>query len=594
MLISFLVTSLAPIVLVIIFAYFNSATIIQNNYYELTAVNLEQTQRSLTISLDSYEDILYQLYTDDQIIGLTDSMNKDIDVALSRNQLQRILRGILFTKDYLQSITIITQNGAEVFAEKFSGYTTVNVWLENYDLSREQIYQETKSDNETHIYPTQYVDNFAGQDYYLFHMAHRIVNYRNVGAEYGIVVLSIDERLLSDICVPEGVKSGQELISFNFIADNTGRVISYADKTLLAKRVFAASGLQDKAEAYEAFVAGSGVAGSSPIITHTVHDDILNWDIISVANQTESFEQLSVQQNVLVVTLLLSVSAIVVMILLQAKRLTQSIKTVVDTMSSIGHNDFTVRLAKNPDMPLEIETIATNFNSMMTRLEESVDEVKKAGDKQREAEIAALEAQIDPHFLYNTLDTINWMAIESEEYEISNAIGALAAILRYGVHNSNGIVTIKEELDWLNQYLTLQKIRLKNSFSSEISVETGIESRRIHKMLLQPFVENAIIHGFEDAQRECRLAVKIARQEETLLIEIIDNGCGMSPELVERVNRSEHVGDNKSGIGTENAISRIKMYYGDRASVTVFSEPGKGTTVRIVIPHDGAETEDEA
>ncbi len=86
-------------------------------------------------------------------------------------------------------------------------------------------------------------------------------------------------------------------------------------------------------------------------------------------------------------------------------------------------------------------------------------------------------------------------------YEISNAIGALAAILRYGVHNSNGIVTIKEEIDWMNQYLTLQKIRLKNSFQSEISVEPGIEPARIHKMLLQPFVENAIIHGFEGAQR---------------------------------------------------------------------------------------------
>jgi len=581
LIISFLVTSIVPITLVNIFAYYNSATIIQNNYNELIAVNLEQTKRNLNITLDSYEDILYQIYTDDQIISLVNNINIGEDVALSRNPLQRMLRGFLFSKDYLQAITIIPRNGDAVICERLTGSNIENLLLKNYDLSQEQIYNEITADNLTHIYSTRYAGSFAGKDHYLFHMGHRIINYKNVNAQYGAIILSIDEQMLKDVCISENYDEERNIISFNFIVDENGRVVSFADDAMIAKQI---SDSPDKKKAYETFVLESGIFESTNIVIHIEHDDVLNWDIVNVADQAASIQQLRFQQYILIFALLLSVSAIMVIIVFQANRLTKSIKIVVDTMNSTGRNDFTSRLEKTADMPLEIETIAMNFNSMMERMEKSVDEVKKASDRQRNAEIAALEAQINPHLLYNTLDTINWMAIEKDEFEISNSIGALANILRYGVNNSNGIVTIKEEVGLLKQYLLLQEIRLKNLLSSEISVEPEVMSFKIHKMLLQPFVENAIIHGFGSSKQDANLTIKIGKEENDIIVEIIDNGCGIKPEYVEKINKGESVGTNKSGIGIENSITRIKMYYGEKAKVSVFSTLGIGTRVRIEIP----------
>lgn len=149
----------------------------------------------------------------------------------------------------------------------------------------------------------------------------------------------------------------------------------------------------------------------------------------------------------------------------------------------------------------------------------------------------ALEAQINPHFLYNTLDTINWMAIDNKEYEISNSIGALAHILRYGIDNSNGIVTIREECGWLKQYLFLQQTRLKSTFQCRIHVEPELFDCRIHKLLLQPFVENSILHGFDGVNRVHILTVTIAEREEKLCAEIYDNGRGILESMVEQMNQ---------------------------------------------------------
>ena len=108
-----------------------------------------------------------------------------------------------------------------------------------------------------------------------------------------------------------------------------------------------------------------------------------------------------------------------------------------------------------------------------------------------------MEAQINPHFLYNTLDTINWMAIDKDEFDISNAINSLATILRYAIADSSGEVFVRDEIDWLKKYIYLQQFRLKNNFTCSINVDPDVMDLRIHKLLLQPFVENSILHGFE-------------------------------------------------------------------------------------------------
>jgi two-component system sensor histidine kinase YesM len=179
-------------------------------------------------------------------------------------------------------------------------------------------------------------------------------------------------------------------------------------------------------------------------------------------------------------------------------------------------------------MPLEIESIADGFNDTLEKLNEAI-------TRQQEAQIVALEAQINPHFLYNTLDTINWMAIDRDEYDISNAISSLATILRYAIVNSNAEVSIREESEWIKKYIYLQQYRVKNRFSCSINVAPDTMDAGIHKLLLQPFVENAIVHGFEKDIQDAELVLNIEKKDENVEIRIEDNGSGMDDELMDMI-----------------------------------------------------------
>ena len=224
----FSVTSIIPILLLSLFFYYNISDIIRKNIEELTIKNLEQTANTLKLKLKSYEDLLYQMYTDDNIVALVDKINNEEDLAVSVNQLRRLIRGLFYTKDHIRSISIITSQGIVITYHQQTSVTNKNPWIENFSLTEKQIYEEASSDNRTHIFPTEYGTNFANEDYYLFHMAHRIIDYKDINRRYGIVIISIDEALLREVCLTQ--ENSEYADNFNFIVDNKGRIISYINK----------------------------------------------------------------------------------------------------------------------------------------------------------------------------------------------------------------------------------------------------------------------------------------------------------------------------------------------------------------------------
>ena len=235
----------------------------------------------------------------------------------------------------------------------------------------------------------------------------------------------------------------------------------------------------------------------------------------------------------------------------------------------------------------EIGTITDNFNEMTVKVRELIREVTEAEENQKNAEIRALEAQINPHFLYNTLDSINWMAIEKEEYEISKMIRNLGVILRYSVNKSNQIVTIRELADWLEKYISLQQMRFNDAFSYCLNIEEETYNKKVYKLLLQPFVENAIIHGFKEMESGGLLQIDImpAQHDQGIVIIIEDNGKGMPQEMLKCYNnREEAIKDEGKSIGLHNAFSRMNMYYGEKASWNVSSMEGMGTVITLRLP----------
>lgn len=243
----------------------------------------------------------------------------------------------------------------------------------------------------------------------------------------------------------------------------------------------------------------------------------------------------------------------------------------------------------------EVGRIGQKFREMVNSNLELSEYLLHAQLKEREAQLLLLQAQINPHFLYNTLDTINWMAIDRDEYEISNMITTLARILRYGISDSNGVVKIRDEVEWLKQYIFLQQTKLKNSFDCHIDVEPELLDRSIHKLLLQPFLENAILHGFEGVDRTYSLQMVMRRDNDSIEIRIEDNGCGIPEEIVREMNQGIfRKTEDKNHIGMENAITRLYMYYGEKTNVVIKSRQGEGTLVQIRIPITGVEEKSES
>jgi sensor histidine kinase YesM len=212
--------------------------------------------------------------------------------------------------------------------------------------------------------------------------------------------------------------------------------------------------------------------------------------------------------------------------------------------------------------------------------------VTKLTKAQLRAELSAVEAQINPHFIYNVLDRINWVAIDNGQDRISNMLNGLASLLRYSINNIDMLVPLAAEIEWMQKYIYIQNER----FGRDIIFTCEIEDRwdfNIHKMLLQPLVENSILHGFEGHEgiAEIRLLAQM-RDDGRVEITLKDNGCGINPQALKNVrsvigNREQALSNN---IGISNVSARLWHYYGKSAAMEISSCLGEGTEVRLLIP----------
>lgn len=582
---SLLIAALLPILLIDLIMYNRYLDILHNNTRELTQANLQQTKTALGTWIDSYGDIMYQVYSDDGINKMLNEYYNFQSAERTESYLNSELRSLLHTKDYIMAITIVTSQGDTFFCDKITPSSSHTFWINHYSMTMPQIYELAVSNPDTTYFSTEYAKTIPSKKYYLFHMAHSTTY--NVGPEgkKAVVIVSIDEQLLEGICNPEDSDTSEMM---TFIVDSNGYIVSFADSSYLSKQLNVA-GLNDehKKAKYLEFVKKSKVLEDENLTVEISHENKLNWDIINVSSKNHYEDEIAQIQQ-MVITLAVGSGILVIgIILVTIRYLLRSIDVIVDNMNHVKQGDTKVRISNTHKMPDEVATIAEHLNKMLDQLDYSIEKEKLLSERERVAEIAALEARINPHFLYNTLDTINWMAIDNNEVEISNAISALGKILRYGINESNGVVTIATELDWLNQYIFLQQTRLKDTFEYVTNIDPEVMQYRIHKLLLQPFVENSIIHGFNGKSGVHRLEIKMT-VDTMLNIEITDNGIGMGEEQVQMINSGKFQQyDDKYHVGMENAFQRINMYYGENTQVYIKSSLGVGTTVCIQIPKDG-------
>ncbi len=570
----FVVTLTVPIILFSVFMSYNTFKMLKRSTENLMIINMKQMDDNIRLLIDSYEDLLYQVYTDDEMVMWLDKLNSDRDVYVTVGQIRRYLQGLLNTKDYIRAITVISRDGKVITYDRMTSATYESSWLNHFSMTKEEVYEEVSSDNAIHMFPTEYATKFAGEEYYLFHLAHRIIDYKDLNKENGIVILSLDEDLLNSVLQMEQVE-----MHHTFLVNEKFQIISALEKEMIGKKIDNNKrNISDRVKIYKEFLSENFEYDAFYMSFNYYHDELYGWDIVNVTDQSSFMEEIIGKIGLIIAVGIILLFMDILLVGRLLGELADSVKHIVIKMKEVEGGDLSIRIPLEERMPMEIEMIAEQFNGTLERLGTALEGQKKA-------EIKALEAQINPHFLYNTLDTINWMAIEKEEYDISNMISALANILRYAISNYSEKVEVRNEVDWLRQYIFLQQYRFKHKFVYRLDVEEDVMHYRIHKLMFQPFVENAIIHGFDKGQSCYLLEIMAQKTDDKLKVIIRDNGKGMPEEIVDKVNAGLPVGgEGKDHIGIDNAISRLHMYCKAREKVQIKSKAGKGTEITLWIP----------
>ena len=233
----------------------------------------------------------------------------------------------------------------------------------------------------------------------------------------------------------------------------------------------------------------------------------------------------------------------------------------------------------------EIQHLGKTIRSMAEQMRQLMDDVVREQEQKRKNELDALQSQINPHFLYNTLDSIVWM-VESERYEEAiSMVTALANLFRISLSQGKTIITIAEEFQHAKNYISIQKVRYKNKFEVEFSLDEKLKDYLTIKLVIQPILENAIYYGMEAMDGDGEILVRGYEKDGDIYIDMIDNGIGMPPEQVE-ILLKEGVQKRKrgSGIGLINVDQRIKLYFGEDYGLHIESEPDEGTKVTIHLP----------
>lgn len=245
----------------------------------------------------------------------------------------------------------------------------------------------------------------------------------------------------------------------------------------------------------------------------------------------------------------------------------------------------------NLDTPIAIEGfyevrhLGQSVQSMSIKIKELMEDVVREHENKRKSELDVLQSQINPHFLYNTLDIIVWMIENEEKEDAAKVVTALARFFRISLSKGKTMITLEEELEHVYHYLTIQQLRYRHKFAYDIKISDGVKSLYTLKLIVQPLVENAIYHGMIYADGEGRISIEAYEEEEKVCISINDNGLGMTEEKVDQLLKGTLPSSKKgSGIGVKNVNQRLKLYFGEAYGIAIDSELDRGTKVIVTLP----------
>jgi len=565
---------IVPVTVMSINSYVSSQRLLERKYTDLLLDIAKQSNIRISEYLKEIEKItLVSSYGMNRYSSLVYQEEYPIQDFLhysndeSENITYRVLMNYILMKDRLFSIYIYSLNGGrDMFV-----HSTEPIDYSYRPLQEPWFREFLASDRKVVILDPQVDKQIRNKNKYAVLHARKVFDMSN-GRLLGVMVASIDINFIGLF-----TNRLQEGLRTNFtIVDQHNRIIYHANSQLIGRSFQDIMPFRDEKGITQAW-------GEDYLVVRSPFEE-LPWTTYLYAPLSEiSAEGAILKQNMFILAGLILVFASFTSIFLSTviarpiKKLMRNItlveKGLFDNLPVIDSND-------------EIGELSRRFNRMSSELKQLVSRIQKEEKEKAMAEIRALQSQINPHFLYNTLGSVKWIASMQKADKIVEMTEALISILRYTAKLESSMVTLREEIDNIRNYIIIQNVRYYNRIQLQIQVDDSLLDNRMPKLILQPIVENAIFHGFAELEDEGIITVRAHRYDEGIQIEISDNGAGIDPATAEWLNRELRSAENiqTSGIGLPNVQRRIQLHYGDRYGIGFHSAQGQGTTFVITLP----------
>lgn len=307
------------------------------------------------------------------------------------------------------------------------------------------------------------------------------------------------------------------------------------------------------------------------------------WKMVGISYVDEIVRNKRNFTTLIVIILLVGMAFIVLASIFISYKISQPILRLEMQMNKIERGDFNIEHleARGED---EVKKLTRSFNVMIERIRGLMAQIITEQEAKRKNELKALQAQINPHFLYNTLDSIIWMNENKNHKGVSSMTAALAKLFRISISRGSEVISLSDEVEHAISYLTIQKMRYKNKFKYTIDLPDNLKEYQTLKLLLQPIIENAIYHGINNIPDEGLIDISVYREDNSIVYKVQDNGYGIEEKKLKNIFSNESKSKHSSGVGLKNVNERVILYYGDEYGITIESEPEVGTTVFIKIP----------
>ena len=554
----------------------------RGKYEEENLINMEAYLNSYLEEVDSIaKNVNYNYYLQDYLETVIKEEDDYVDSGIGKNMRSYEMSSQAFSDTLLSraDISSIMIFGKKKMLLNRSMYTYQKVAL---DYSKLDWYAKAVAKPQDAIITGPNRHSFFDTDDEVISLSREVQSYEN-GTFRGVILINLNMNKITEIC--NSFQEKQE--NFICIINDKGELV-YEQQN--GKERFAFDEKENRQELNTALGKTKescfrlNYRGEKYLVTRT-DMKTTGWTLVSMVPYKSVMAETMAISGVMILAVVIT---LIVTLLLLNRILTgvvKPLKKLEKYMVQVNPDNMDQRMEILTDD--EIGHLSMKFNQMMDRIRNLKEQVIEEQEDKRKYELQALQAQINPHFLYNTLDSIIWMA-ETNDSNIVAMTEALAKLFRISLNKGNEEISLERELEHVKNYLIIQSMRYADKFTYEISAEPGVERCRTIKLILQPIVENCIYHGIKKKRGTGKITIRAYRREQNLIIEVSDDGCGMPEEICRKILSDEIESENisGSGIGVKNVNERIQLRFGKKYGLSYSSEEGVGTTVTYVLPYN--------